>query len=222
MNRTLATLSVAVSTAAASLAVAVVPAHAGPLFNFGADGSFQFAADTALQFTFLESRGQYKSSLGVFDSVGGLLSTLFAETQAANPGSSNANDWLNDSYVTPGTEKASYTFEGGKTYKLGFSDTEHSGPIFDDVEVAEGSYTFASTGPGYTPAATKTIIFGGTILGFEDGFEAKSGGKGDYNDFIVGVTSTPESVASTPEPTAMLGLGAIVLLGAIRRRRPAS
>lgn len=218
MNRTLATLSVAVSTAAASLAVAVVPAHASHLFDFGADGSFQFAADTALQFTFLESRGNYKASLGVFDSVGGLLSTLFAETKNANPGSSNANDWLNDSYVTPGSKTASYTFNEGTAYKLGLWKGSPANATFD-VKQVTNSYTFPSTGPGYTPAGTKTIVYDGTILGFEDGFEAKSGGKGDYNDFIVGVTP---DVASTPEPTAMLGLGAIALLGAIRRRRSVS
>lgn len=214
MNRSFSTLSLALSTTVASLAVAAVPALAGPtLFDTLSNGIFSFDATTTLDFTFLESHGKYQSTFGILDVATNTKTDIFAETKAYNPGSNEANDWLNDAYVTPG--EASFTFEGGKEYKLAYWGVEHDATA-SDVVIKDGSYTFFST---YGGPATKTINFDGLILGWEDGWEAAHGKEADYNDLIVGVKLKH---ASTPEPTALLGLGAIALLGAARRRRSAS
>lgn len=220
MNRSFSTLSLALSTTVASLAVAAVPALAGPtLFDTLSSGIFSFDATTTLEFTFLEAHGKYKSTFGILDVAAATKTAIFAETKAYNPGSdanpgNEANDWLNDGYVTPW--EASFTFEAGKQYQLAYWGVEHN-ETASDVVINEGSYEFLTTGPNYVgPAATKTIDFDGLILGWEDGWEEENGREGDYNDLIVGVKK------ATPEPTAMLGLGAIALLGAARRRRSAS
>lgn len=216
-----ATCLFAAAGAVSSILLATSPARAGDLFSTFSAGTFSFAKDTTVEFTFLESHGAWQSTFGILDTVTKAKTSLFAETASwGATGGTEANDWLNLDFVD--RKLATFNFLAGRQYQLAYwgnePGTKHDA-TFSDVKIAEGSYTYQATGPNYkgTPQF-KTISFApGVILGWEDGWEKKAGrGDGDYNDLIAGARIVG---AKTPEPSLMLGLGALGLAGAVRRRR---
>lgn len=200
--------SFAAATLGTTLAstLSALPAQA---LSFSSPGPFTVTEDTSVQFDFLVSHGAYKSSFGVLN-VGSGLTTLLKEVAAYDAGSGEANDWKG---TTSDPMSAVYKFLAGESYQLVYSSEGH-GSTNDFLVDSDGSYTFRANGPNANPATYETIDYDGLILAFEDGWEASHGKTPDYNDMIIGVKSQ-----STPEPVSVVGLTALGLLGALRRRQ---
>jgi hypothetical protein len=123
--------------AGSALALSAVPAQA---FTLNSNGSITFAAPETLEFTFLESRGLYQSSFGIYSAPneGALVQTLFTEKAPGyDPDRSDANgDWLGTPGVTVAPFIANYTFAPG-TYFLGLDSRPQGGTTFT---TASGSF----------------------------------------------------------------------------------
>jgi len=123
--------------AGSALALSTLPAQA---FTLNPNGSITFAAPETLQFTFLESRGFYRSSFGVYSAPNpdALVTTLFTENAPGfDPGSSDRNgDWLGTPGVTVDPSITSFTFDPG-TYFFGLDSRPQGGTTFT---TASGSF----------------------------------------------------------------------------------
>jgi hypothetical protein len=210
----------------------------GPVIP-NATKTFSFDKDTTYQFSVvvpdgLGSRGKDKSNFGFLSNSS--FTALFTEGKdgnAYNPGSkANNNDWLGTCNITINAPcTVSYTFKKGVEYKLGLEDS--GSKKFSGFGVAQkDSYTFDKLSDEFypnplTPAYVNnpnnadkfvTVSQPGTyFLGMEDGTFKQSAKNFyyDYQDWVVAVTP-----ASVPEPGtvgALLGVGALGLIG--RRRR---
>jgi len=119
--------------AGSALALSTLPAQA---FTLNSNGSITFAAPETLEFTFLESRGFFKSSYGIYDSGKNLVTTLFTENAPGyDLGRSDANgDWLGTCgiTVTPAPCKINYTFASG-TYFFGLDSAPQGGKTFTEA-----------------------------------------------------------------------------------------
>jgi len=129
--------------AGSALALSTLPAQA---FTLNSNGSITFAAPETLEFTFLESRGFFRSSFGVYSAPneGALVQTLFTENAPGfDPGSSDLNG---DFLGTPGTTVnpfiTSFTFAPG-TYFFGLDSRPQGGTTFTTA-----SGTFDAGVPG--------------------------------------------------------------------------
>jgi len=116
--------------AGSALALSTLPAQA---FTLNPNGSITFAAPETLEFTFLESRGFFRSSFGIYSAPneGALVQTLFTEKELGfDPGSSDLNG---DFLGTPGTTVdpfiTSFTFAPG-TYFFGLDSRPQGGTTF--------------------------------------------------------------------------------------------
>lgn len=212
------TLTAAVTGALLSSA----PAQA---FSFGT-GGIKFDRDTTVNFTFLKSQGANISRLGVYDSAGKLIQSLFAEKDRADAeyknDKSGANSWLGTAKNLTGSATASFTFAANTLYSLGLFNQGWSSTwtvfsnsnlnvaggqraVFDSIGGAEGkAYKAASVKQSGNPFLAPVAI------AFED---IKGGGDRDFNDFVV-------SAEAVPEPLTMggLALGGAWLAAARRRR----
>jgi hypothetical protein len=123
--------------AGSALALSTLPAQA---FTLNSNGSITFAAPETLEFTFLESRGFFQSSFGIYSAPNpdALVQTLFTENAPGyDPGRSDANgDWLGTPGVTVAPFIANYTFAPG-TYFLGLDSRPQGGTTFT---TASGSF----------------------------------------------------------------------------------
>ncbi len=151
--------------AGSALALSTLPAQAAtpsPFtvggVTFNTDGSFKIGdTPTTINFKFLESRGFFRSSFGIYSAPnqGALVQTLFTENAPGydnvgpNDVSSDAkNDWLGTCgiTITPAPCEISYTFNKG-TYFFGLDSrpqggvtfTETSGTYDEGIEIAPGN-----------------------------------------------------------------------------------
>jgi hypothetical protein len=229
--------------AGSALALSTLPAQA---FTLNPNGSITFAAPETLEFTFLESRGFYRSSYGVYDSGKNLVTTLFTENAPGyDDGSSDLNgDWLGTPGVTVAPSIANYTFAPG-TYFFGLDSAPQGGTTFTEV-----SGTFdegIAAAPGKTPAnppfsafiSTSDIYYRSTVgpgaignnvdpnfqpldtssFNFFTAINDTARIDADVQDFIVGVRSTTTTV---PEPATLAGLGLVAGAMTMLRRRKGS
>ena len=228
--------------AGSALALSTLPAQA---FTLNPNGSITFAAPETLEFTFLESRGFYQSSYGIYDSGKNLVKTLFTENAPGyDPGRSDANgDWLGTCgiTVTPAPCKINYTFAENTTYFFGLDSSPQGGVTFTETS---GTYDEGiAAAPGVNPANPPYSAFISTSdTYYRSTIGPGAGGGGfmaidtspfnfftaindtavidkDVNDFIVGVRSTTTTV---PEPATLAGLGLVAGAMTMLRRRKGS
>ncbi len=205
----------------------------GPVIP-NATNTFSFDKDTTYEFSVvvpngLGSRGMDKSNFGFLSN--GSFTALFTEGKNGNaydPGSkATNNDWLGTCNITINAPcTLSYTFKKGVEYKLGLEDS--GSKKFSSFGVAQkDSYTFDKFSDEFYPDTLPknlppdkfvTVSKPGTyFLGMEDGSFKKNSSNFyyDYQDWVVAAKP-----ASVPEPGtvgALLGVGALGLIG--RRRR---
>lgn len=228
--------------AGSALALSTLPAQA---FTFNPNGSINVAASETLEFTFIESRGFFKSSYGVYDSGKNLVTTLFTENAPGyDPDSNDAkNDWLGTCgiTVTPAPCKINYTFANAGTYFFGLDSAPQGGTTFTE---ATGTFDEGiAAAPGTTPAnppfsafiSTSDIYYRSTIgpgaggsnfqpidtssYDFFTAINDTASIDTDVQDFIVGVRSTTTTV---PEPATLAGLGLVAGAMTMLRRRKGS
>lgn len=228
--------------AGSALALSTLPAQA---FTLNSDGSITFATPETLEFTFLESRGFYKSSYGVYDSGKNLVKTLFTENAPGyDLGSNDAkNDWLGTCgiTVTPAPCKINYTFASG-TYFFGLDSAPQGGKTF-----TEASGTFdegIAAAPGTNPAnppysafiSTSDIYYRSTVgpgagggnfqpidtspYDFFTAINDTADIDKDVQDFIVAAKIVPPT--TVPEPATLAGLGLVAGAMTMLRRRKGS
>src|SRR4028118_1389529 len=111
-------LSALTATAAATaLFGAAAPSQAA---SFGTTG-ISFAQNTQILFTFGETHGSFKSSLGVYEvnnSIPSLVQALFSETKASDNGSANEYRGTLGNTVL-GSGQVAFTFLANRVYTLG-------------------------------------------------------------------------------------------------------
>ncbi|MCP2728412.1 PEP-CTERM sorting domain-containing protein [Limnofasciculus baicalensis] len=184
--------------------------------TFTGDGkTYEFSVLTP---TGLGSRGMATSDFGFF--VNGSFTSLFSESQKANGGSNNANDWLgtctadSNGNVTIKPCTIDFTFAQGSTYQLAL---KNNGKVSTGFGVYQkDSYTFNLKSDEQPNMTTMTVSEAGAyFIGAEDGmYNSPNGGKySDFQDWVVKVKAVPES--STVG--AVLGLGVVGLMS-LRRK----
>lgn len=222
----LSALTATVATTA--LFGAAAPAQAA---SFGT-GGISFEKSTEILFTFKETHGAFKSTLGIYEVNGSILSqvptTLFSEIKASDNGS--ANEWKGSLGNTVlGTGKVAFTFLANKIYTLGLISVGGAGSkvystsalnsggtqqaVFGGVSLGnalnqETTNTFQAAGQftnGLGP-----LFNGGALISFDDRGNATDK---DFQDFTVTAEPVPEPMTMTG---LALGLGGLV---AARRRR---
>lgn len=219
-------LSALTATAAATtLFYAAAPAQAA---SFGTSG-IRFNQDTPVDFTFGETHGMYKSSLGIYkvnNSIPSLVQTLFTEIKPSDNGS--ANEWKGTLGNTVlGTGKVAFTFLANQIYTLGLNSGPN-GTVYSTTALNSGGTqqavfgglslftalnqettdTFQAAGQ-YTNGGG-SLFNGGTLISFDD---RGNGNDADFQDFTVTAEAVPEPMTMTG---LALGLGGLV---AARRRR---
>ena len=119
--------------AGSALALSTLPAQA---FTLNSNGSITFDAPETLEFTFLESRGFFRSSFGVYSApnADARVTTLFTENAPGfDLGSSAANgDFLGTPGQTVNPFITSFTFAPG-TYFFGLDSRPQGGTTFTDT-----------------------------------------------------------------------------------------
>jgi len=225
-------LSALTATAVATaLFGAAAPAKAA---SFGT-GGISFSRDTDTIFTFIETHGGYRSSLGIYEvngSIPSLVKTLFTEVKGSDNGS--ANEWKGTLGNTVlGSGKVAFTFLADKVYTLGLasgglraystsslnSGTQKAvfgGPSLFDALNKDTTSNFKAAGENTN--GLSSLFKGGSIISFDDGGNGKDR---DFQDFTVSAKAAGTAEAEpVPEPMTMtglaLGLGGLV---AARRRR---
>jgi len=233
--------------AGSALALSTLPAQA---FTLNPNGSITFAAPETLEFTFLESRGFYRSSFGIYSAPNesALVTTLFTENAPGyDPGRSDANgDWLGTPGVTVAPFIANYTFGPG-TYFFGLDSRPQGGTTFTqatgnfNVGVAlpndnlpPGDYISAAPNQAFISTAdtyTRSTIGPGS--GGPAGFTTINTSSFNFftaiNDtfaFDADVNDFIVGVRSTPttvpEPATLAGLGLVAGAMTMLRRRKGS
>lgn len=219
-------LSALTATAAATaMFSAAAPAKAA---SFGTTG-ISFDKPTEILFTFKETHGAFKSTLGIYEvnnSIASLVQPLFTEIKASDNGS--ANEWKGSLGNTVlGTGKVAYTFVANKIYTLGLVSLG-GGRVFSTSALNSGGTQQAVFGGitlGNALVLEKTNTFqaasqfqnglgplfnGGALISFDDRGNATDK---DFQDFTVTAEPVPEPMTMTG---LALGLGGLV---AARRRR---
>ncbi len=221
-------LSTLTATAAATaLFGAAAPAQAA---SFGT-GGISFEKNTDIIFTFLETHGNYKSSLGIYEvnnSIPSIVKTLFTEVKGSDNG--KANEWkgtLGNTVLGPG--KVAFTFVANKVYTLGLVSSSTL-KAFSTSSLNSGSQQAVFGGVSLLTALDKdttsnfkaapqftnglgALFNGGALISFDDGGNGKDR---DFQDFTVTAEAVPEPMTMTG---LALGLGGLV---AARRRRRGS
>jgi len=187
----------------AGLGIAGTPAI-GAAFSFGTDG-IQFDQDTTVDFTFIESNGKFQSSLFVGDEFGTPLATIFEEN-APGFDTPRVGDFLGTPGVTVDVFEASFTFLSDTLYTLGLASS--GGPTV----FTTSALNVDSINPDQTQALFEETAPGSFLVKFDD---TGNDDDLDFNDFTVSA-----DVAAVPEPSLLIGLGAVVFGGvAVRRRK---
>lgn len=222
----------AAATTVSSLFTFSAPAQAATLTpdNFGVN-TIKFAENTTVNFNFLESHGKRQTAFGVYlKETQKLVSTLFVEDlRASDPKSNDAkDDWQGTCEKTYSVCSSQFRFKAGVAYTFGIREynpnqadvVEDPYSIGNDANRAKyvynGSYTFNTQGPtwisnnpGKQPAQkTITVDPGEIVVAMEDGADS------DYNDLII-----KASVVEVPEPTTVLGLLGVGVVGLVAKRR---
>ncbi|TVR11883.1 MAG: PEP-CTERM sorting domain-containing protein [Phormidium sp. GEM2.Bin31] len=150
--------------------------------SFGTDGLI-FTEDTKVTFTFGNTFGAYKSSLGLYEVNGGVaneVKTLFAENAAADVGKqSDAHDWRGtcgeDGSVVENCT-ASFLFKANVEYALGLTSLNRNNDrLINTVFSTNRLNSFSGIDASRDPdgEATQQFLFGshGTAIysGDEDG-----------------------------------------------------
>jgi hypothetical protein len=231
-------LSALTATAAATaLFGAAAPAQAlhqyEPQRYFGTRG-ISFEQDTDIFFSFVESHGENRSALGIYqvnDSIPSLVKTLFTETKGSDNGSANEyKGSLGNTVLGPG--KIPFRFLAYTTYTLGLNSFGYGKNIVYSTSALNSGTTqqavFGDQSLGNALSLEKTDTFqaagqftnglgplfnGGALISFDDrgNFNDK-----DFQDFTVTAEAVPEPMTMTG---LALGLGGLV---AARRRRRGS
>jgi hypothetical protein len=228
------TTGVAAGATVAALAVAPA-AHAGS-FSFGGglgesmDGFVTFTQKTLVEFTFLESRGMFRSDFGIYDESGTLLTNLFSENAPGyDAGSSDLNgDWLGTCPETVPNCTASFVFQSGVKYQFGLTPLPIlTGADGDSGTVSDAAAVFPeaaviSNADSYDRSTIGPTNGGGGVMTLDtssyDFFVAINDDHpvdGDVQDFIVGANV----VKAVPEPGTLVGIGFVAGLGFLGSRR---
>jgi hypothetical protein len=220
-------LSALTATAAATaLFGATAPAQAA---SFGT-GGISFANNQQVNFTFLETHGAFKSSVGIYEvnnSIPSLVQTLFTEIKGSDNGA--ANEWKGTLGNTVlGSGKVAFTFLANKVYTLGLASGGLR--VYSTSSLNSGSQQAVFGGQSLFDALNKdttsnfkaagqytngqgSLFNGGTVISFDDRGNGKDR---DFQDFTVSAEAVPEPMTMTG---LALGLGGLV---AARRRRRGS
>ncbi len=221
-------LSALTATAAATaLFGAAAPAQAA---SFGT-GGISFANTQEVIFTFGETHGMFRSSLGIYEvnnSIPSLVQTLFSETRGSDNGAANEYRGTLGNTVL-GSGQVAFTFLANKIYTLGVASGGlrvwstsglNSGgtqqAVFGDESLLtaldrDTTRRFQAA-PQYTNGLG-SLFNGGTVISFDD---RGNGVDADFQDFTVTAEAVPEPMTMTG---LALGLGGLV---AARRRRRGS
>jgi hypothetical protein len=221
-------LSALTATAAATaLFGATAPAQAA---SFGT-GGISFQKNQEVGFTFLETHGAFKSTLGIYEvnnSIPSLVKTLFTETKGSDNGAANEfKGSLGNTVLDPG--KVAFTFVANKIYTLGLVSAG-AGSVFSTSALNSGSQQAVFGGLSLFTALNQettntfqaaaqytnglgSLFNGGTLISFDDGGNVRDK---DFQDFTVTAEAVPEPMTMTG---LALGLGGLV---AARRRRRGS
>jgi hypothetical protein len=223
-------LSTLTATAAATaLFGAAAPAQAA---SFGS-GGISFAQNTDIIFTFVETHGRYRSSLGIYEvnnSIPALtpIQTLFTEIKASDNGADNEYRGTLGNTVL-GSGRVAFTFLANKIYTLGLASgglRAYSTSAFNSgggqQAVFGGAALFNAlnldtsrnfqAAPQYTNGLG-ALFNGGALISMDD---RGNGLDRDFQDFTVVAEAVPEPMTMTG---LALGLGGLV---AARRRRRGS
>jgi len=221
-------LSALTATAAATaLFGSIAPANAA---SFGT-GGISFEKNTDITFTFGETHGKYKSSLGIYkvnSSIPSLVKTLFSETKSSDNGAANEyKGSLGNTVLGPG--KVSFTFLANTIYTLGldsagyFKNVVYSTSALNSGGTQEAVFGGVTLGNALVLEKTDTfqaagqyknglgpLFNGGALISFDDRGNVNDK---DFQDFTVTAEPVPEPMTMTG---LALGLGGLV---AARRRR---
>jgi hypothetical protein len=222
-------LSTLTATAAATaLFGAAAPAQAA---SFGT-GGISFAQNTDIIFSFVETHGAFKSTLGIYEvnnSIPSIVQTLFSETKGSDNGAANEYRGTLGNTVL-GSGRVAFTFLANKVYTLGlvssstlkvFSTSGLNSGGTQQAVFGDGSLLNAldrdttrrfQAAPQYTNGVG-SLFNGGTLISFDD---RGNGIDADFQDFTVSAEAVPEPITMTG---LALGLGGLV---AARRRRRGS
>jgi len=212
----------AAATAATAVAGLTGAAQAATFGNTG----IRFDKDTTVNFSFQESHGKFKSTLGVQQEGETSFTTLFSEVQRSDNPRRDVNDWHGTCGGAVTDCTTSFKFEAGKSYT--FVLTRNSGT--NGVRTNR-VFSTNSLNNNYKQAIfTGDLFSGGATIAFEDiggipnpgacethGSNPKA--DCDFNDFIFTANAESDS-ESVPEPATLAGLGAVAAgFVASRRRR---
>ena len=221
-------LSALTATAAATaLFGSIAPANAA---SFGT-GGISFEKNTDITFTFGETHGKYKSSLGIYkvnSSIPSLVKTLFSETKSSDNGAANEYKGSLGNTVL-GSGKVSFTFLANTIYTLGldslgyFKNVVYSTSALNSGGTQEAVFGGVTLGNALVLEKTDTfqaagqyknglgpLFNGGALISFDDRGNVNDK---DFQDFTVTAEPVPEPMTMTG---LALGLGGLV---AARRRR---
>jgi hypothetical protein len=221
-------LSTLTATAAATaLFGAAAPAQAA---SFGT-GGISFANTQEVLFTFGQTHGMFRSSLGIYEvnnSIPSLVKTLFSETKGSDNGAANEyRGTLGNTVLGPG--QVAFTFLANKIYTLGLASL-NSGSVFSTSALNSGSQqavfgdlslltaldretTNTFQAAGQFTNGVGALFNGGAVISFDDRGNRNDR---DFQDFTVTAEAVPEPMTMTG---LALGLGGLV---AARRRRRGS
>jgi hypothetical protein len=221
-------LSALTATAAATaLFSAAAPAQAA---SFGT-GGISFEKDTDLFISFVESHGQNRSALGIYqvnNSIPSLVKTLFTETKGSDNGAANEyKGSLGNTVLGPG--KIPFRFLANTIYTLGLNTFGYGTNIVYSTSALNsgGSQQAVFGGASLITALNKEktdtfqaagqftnglgpLFNGGALISFDDRGNLNDK---DFQDFTVVAEPVPEPMTMTG---LALGLGGLV---AARRRR---
>ena len=221
-------LSALTATAAATaLFGAAAPSQAA---SFGA-GGISFQQDTDIFFSFVESHGENRSALGIYqvnNSIPSLVKTLFSVIKGSDNGAANEyKGSLGNTVLGPG--KVSFRFLANTIYTLGLNSFGYgTNIVYSTSALNSGRSQQAVFGGASLLTALsleKTDTFqaagqftnglgplfnGGALISFDD--RGNRNDK-DFQDFTVVAEPVPEPMTMTG---LALGLGGLV---AARRRR---
>ncbi len=232
--------NLSIAAVATTLVSLSAPAQAASLTstNFGING-IKFDTNQKVEFTFLKSRGMWKSDLNIYEVVGAtktLRTTIFSEMgKGYDPGSSDgtkvSNDWLGTCGITVKNCTTTFDFKAGTKYLFGL--TGPGGTVFSNVLAATeflyngASGKFNTVGPSFIqahklvgasiPQESLSAPLQGALIAMNDTNKVDV----DINDMIFTAKAVREPGKAVPEPgtvAALLGVGALALIGGRRRK----
>lgn len=211
---TITKISTAIAVAGLATLGAAIPAQAFSIstVNDGTFGTFTLGDTTTLNFEFIRSHGQFKSTLSIADLLENILApALFAEGANGlgyDNGSNTANDWLGTCGNVGSTVancKTSKTLNAG-SYQFALESTINNAArptVFSEGNFAGGNGDGLAGGVQITSLGTNKYK-----ISFDDG---GNNNDKDFNDFIIS--------AEVPEPVTILGTLTALGAGYVMKRR---